>query len=265
VIETIYKKKSNLVEFRRSPFISEIEELISKYLDSGYHPKMIQGSCSGLLAFIRWAAHVGITPKKLRSSHIDKFLASDSFILKKSGLKSFLNSFWAIIENKYGHTLITKIVPHYQRNPAVNYHVKTFELYMKNAKGLTETSRRRYKTTIGQFLTYIFPQGKVNLNKIKPADILNFLKKRGEKFRNKTVRCDGSAIKCYIRYLYGKGEIKKDLSTVVPVITSWRNQNVIHTVDKNDMVKILMSCDLDTAIGVRDYSVLLLFCVLSTR
>ena len=180
MIETIYKKKSNLVELKRSPFISEIEILISKYLESGYHPKGIQGSCSGLLAFIRWAAHAGVTPQKLRSSHIDKFLASDSFLLKKSGLKSFLNSFWGIIENIYGHTLVKKTVPHYQRNPSVNCHVEKFELYMRNAKGLTETSRRRYRTTIGQFLTYIFPQGKVNLNKLKPADILNFLKKRGE-------------------------------------------------------------------------------------
>jgi integrase/recombinase XerD len=61
-----------------------------------------------------------------------------------------------------------------------------------------------------------------------------------------------------MKFLYGKGLIKTDLSHAVPKISIWRNQNVIHTISEDDMLKMLKSCDLNIAIGVRDYAILLL-------
>ena len=93
---------------------------------------------------------------------------------------------------------------------------------------------------------------------MQASDILNFLRERGQYFKDRTLRCDGSAIKCYMKFLYGKGIIKSDLSHAVPQFSIWRNQNIIHTITEKEMIQMLDSCDVNDKVGVRDYAILLL-------
>jgi len=163
-----------------------------------------------------------------------------------------------LVEAKHGHCLVEKPIPPHARNPSVVRATKEFEIYLRDVRGLLPTSIVRFKTTVGQFLTFLFPTGEVRPKVIKAKDILDFIQMRGVRFQARTLQADGSALKCYSRYLYGRGLSSSDLSLAVPKIPCWRNQNVIHTVTEEEMAKMLRTCDLDHPSGVRDYAILLL-------
>jgi len=256
MIKTIYVLKTIISEVERSPFRIFVHQLANDYLEKGYKPKSVQESFRALILFIRWAAHNSLSPGKLKKEHVSDFMKT--LRLTGHGQHSCARRFFHLIENKFQHVLIERNLPHYQRNPSVMASVSEFEKHMKNDRGLTPSSIVRFKTTIGQFLTHAFPTGKFNAKKLSSKNILDFLRERGKRFQDKTLRCDGSAIKCYMRFLYGRGLTKIDLSFSVPSISCWRNKNVIHTSSEDEMMKILMSCNLDEHVGVSDYAILLL-------
>ena len=177
MIETIYKRKNIIIEIKMSPFFPFIEMLSTKYLENGYHPHIIRGNFSLILLFIRWAAHKRCTPEKMRSSHVQAFFKSPTYqsrASKRNGTQACLERLWGMLERKYKQTLIKRKLPHYQRNPEVNKLIEEFKAYMHEVKGLAPTSITRFKTTVGQFLTYLFPQGKVHLRKIQGIESLFF-------------------------------------------------------------------------------------------
>lgn len=262
MLETIYRSQTAINEIDRSPYGPFVRQLAVDYLRDGFKPENINPAFTLILRFIRWAAHSRRNPRDLRAKHLRTFL-EDIQLPGKTGPRTrdirCLERLAALIEAKYGHKLIEKPVPPHLRNPAVVRAIADFEVYMRDARGLTPTSIVRFKTTAAQFLAFRFPLGPVRPMKIEAKDILDFLQERGRRFfKDRTLQCDGNALRCYLRYLYGKRLVRRDLSYAVPKIACWRNQNVVHTVTEEEMAKILRSCNLDEPAGVRDYAVLLL-------
>jgi site-specific recombinase XerD len=260
MLESIYHSQIIIDEIDRSPYGPFVRRLVGNSLRDGFKPENVGRACTLIVRFIRWAAHFGYRPQDLRAKHFHEFLAS----VKKPGKngstpreRRHLERLMLLIEVKYRFKLVEKPMPPYARNPGVVRAMADFEVYMRDVRGLSPTSIVRFRTTIGQFLTFRFSQGHVKLRQIEAKDVLNFLRARGARYQDKTLRCDGSALRCYFRYIYGKRLTRHDLSHAVPQIACWRNQNVVHTVTEEEMALMLRSCSTDTPVGVRDYAILL--------
>lgn len=261
MIESIYTSISILGEIRQTPFNSFVEEFAREHFDKGYGIPAIRHKLSIIIKFIRWAGYNSVTPSKLAKHHIVKFRGAMPELKKNhigsGNWKGFVD-FLSIIENKYCNCLIDKPLQRFYKMPGILLEIEKFKKFMSDERGLTPTSIIRFETTIKQFLVFVFPKDRFDSKKIKASDILEFIQERGKHFNDRTLRCDGSAIKCYMRFLYGKGLTKTDLSYAVPAFSVWRNQNVIHTISEEEMLKMLGSCNLDEPTGVRDFAILLL-------
>ena len=260
MIEAIYSSQNLINEIRRSPFSSLVEAFTIEHFNEGYRIPTIKTKLIIVLKFIRWSAYNSITPAKLRKTHIQAFkteMSQQTHRIKNGTWLSF-SRFLSIVEKKHRLSLVDTELSRFRGCKKIQSEVQNFEKYMKNDRGLTNTSIVRFKTTIRQFLTFAFSKSSCNPKKIKATDILNFLRERGKHYNDRTLRCDGSAIKCYMKFLYGKGITKSDLSHAVPQFSIWRNQNVIHTVSETEMIQMLDSCDLNHVIGIRDFAILIL-------
>lgn len=260
MIEAIYTSANLRNELRQSPFIPFVEKFATEHFKEGYKIPAIRAKLTIIIKFIRWAAYNSVTPQSIKSHHIEKFKIAQPPRANHigHGTKLGFSRFLELIEMRNGTLLTEKHLSRFNGCAKISNETSAFERYMKNDRGLTDTSIVRFKTTIRQFLTFVFPNSNFNHKKITAAQILNFLRARGKHFNDRTLRCDGSAIKCYMRYLYGKGLIRTDLSLAVPSFSVWRNQNVIHTITEDEMLKMLNSCNLDEPTGIRDFSILLL-------
>lgn len=261
MIESIYLSKSLLFEISSSPYQKYVDEFVRFSFDSGYRPDAIRVKLGFILKFLRWSAYNSIGPSKLKKKNINKFYASLPKYKKcpivNGAARGFLE-FLRFVERDHNKSLFDRPLQRFYKTPKILATVSSFQRYMEDEKGLTPSSVVRFKTLVGQFLTYVFPKDNYDPKKIKSSDFLEFIRLRGKKYCDRTLRADGSALKCFTRYLYGKKLTQSDLSYAIPAISIWKNQNVIHTLTEDQMKSLLASCNRDEPTGVRDYAILLL-------
>ena len=259
MIESIYSSRSLIKEIQQSPYCEFVEKFVFEHYSEGYSFPTIKTKLIIIIKLIRWLAYKSITPNKIKRRYIDEF--KDDFTSEvarvKTGTWLSLTRFLYLVENKHNVSLTDKKIKRFYGDKKILAEAQIFETYMRHDKGLTETSIVRFKTTVQQFLVFTFSKENFKTHKIEASDILSFLQERGKHFCDRTLRTDGSALRCYLKFIYGKEKIKSDLSHAVPQFSVWRNQNVIHTISEDEMSQLLHSCDLDDPIGVRDYAILL--------
>ena len=72
-------------------------------------------------------------------------------------------------------------------------------------------------------------------------------------------------MRSFFRYLWHRGAISKDLSNCVPTVPNWSLSALPRFLLANEVERILTSCDRETAVGRRNYAILLLLARLGLR
>lgn len=78
-------------------------------------------------------------------------------------------------------------------------------------------------------------------------------------------RCYVSVLRTFLRYLVVEGRCRPGLEEAVPTIPSWRLSSLPRYLDSLDVERVIESCDLSKACGVRDRAILLLLARLGLR
>jgi site-specific recombinase XerD len=74
-----------------------------------------------------------------------------------------------------------------------------------------------------------------------------------------------TALRSFFRFLRQRGDITNDLAGAIPAMTNWRLTGLPRSLGPEQVEALLDSCDQDTALGQRDYAILLLLARLGLR
>lgn len=74
-----------------------------------------------------------------------------------------------------------------------------------------------------------------------------------------------SALRSFFRFLLARGEIDVDLAANVPTVADWRGSTVPKRLSRDEVERLLASCDQTSVIGRRDHAILLLLSRLGFR
>ena len=74
-----------------------------------------------------------------------------------------------------------------------------------------------------------------------------------------------TALRSFLRHLYQRGDISVDLSNALVPVRDWRLSGLPKVLAPEQVDSMLDSCDRGTAIGQRDYAILLLLARLGLR
>ena len=74
-----------------------------------------------------------------------------------------------------------------------------------------------------------------------------------------------TSMRIYLRFLAFKGQCSSSLVGAVPKFANWRLSSLPRYISSEDVERVIASCDLQTAIGIRDRAVLLLLARLALR
>jgi integrase/recombinase XerD len=74
-----------------------------------------------------------------------------------------------------------------------------------------------------------------------------------------------TGLRSLLRFLYLEGLIDRDLAVAVAPVANWRLASLVKALDAPSVARLLDSCDQDTAIGRRDFAILLLLSRLGLR
>ena len=247
---------------RKSVLGTHVNTFMSVVADLGYSSPTMRTQQQLLKNLIRWVQENDIAISNIDESITDRFLL-------ESGRKGAVR--------RGDNKTLRRFLNHLRREGAIPYpkprfndspsaHLKSqYDDYLLKERGLSTVAGSRYWPYIQKFLCERYGNRPMRLYDLCPQDIDRFLLGHAHERTPKAAQLMVSAMRSFFRFLFRYGETKRDLSTAVPTIPSWRLSDVPKYIKPEEVESLLESCNRTTSVGRRNYSILLLIAHLGLR
>ncbi|MFQ5582710.1 MAG: site-specific integrase, partial [Mariprofundaceae bacterium] len=128
-----------------------------------------------------------------------------------------------------------------------------------------ESSIHNYAPFIRSFLEARFGRGSVALSDLSAQDVVCFVQRRASQLIRKRAKLMTCALRSFLSYARYCGEVTQDLAAAVPVVANWSMPTIPRAISTDQVHQLLNSIDRSTAMGRRDYAILLLLARLGLR
>ena len=143
--------------------------------------------------------------------------------------------------------------------------VQAYEQYLQEMRGLAATTIEYYVSFTRNFLEHRFGSGQLALSRMSAGDVVGFVQREALLMSRKRAKLMTTALRSFLGYLRYRGEGTPDLAAAVPVVANWSATSVPRAISADQVHRLLISVDRDTAMGRRDYAILLLLARLGLR
>lgn len=213
--------------------------------------------------FSRWLGQQAVSLRRLSSEHPARYLRSRARRVKVQGddaatLRQFLDFL-----RRQGVMPAEKIPP--PRLTPVEQAVHDFERYLRYERMLAEVTILYYVAFVRRFLTDQFGNGPVTLSRLCAGDVVRFVQRQVPRLHLKRAKLLTTALRSFLHYARYQGEVTCDLAAAVPAVANWSMPSIPRAIPADAVRRLLASINRRTAMGRRDYAILLLLARLGLR
>jgi len=140
-----------------------------------------------------------------------------------------------------------------------------FERYLREERVLAEATIINYMPHIRGFLKHRFGNGTVKLSRLCAGDVVGFVQRQAPRLHPKRSKLMTTALRSFLQYARYCGEVTADLAAAVPVVPNWSRTTLPRGIMTEQVRQLLASINRRTAMGRRDYAILLLLARLGIR
>ena len=140
-----------------------------------------------------------------------------------------------------------------------------YRRHLLDDQGLAESTAANYAWHVQKFLSEQFGAGAVNLISIQTQDATRFIQQTARGHSTRHTKHLVAALRSFFRFLHYQGEIETDLAPALPKVANWALSSLPKYISAEAVQRVLDQCDRQTAVGRRDYAVLLLLARLGMR
>jgi site-specific recombinase XerD len=244
---------------------------IAAYLDSfsnslvvqGYQPHYIHQQVWLAACFSQWLKQTSIRLRRISSAHAELYLQYRYRHLRPrrgdaAGLRSlidFLRLQGAIAAQKVA---VRRLTP-------VERCANAYEEYLREARALARATIINYVPFIHDFLRDCFGSEEVKLSCLDAGDVVRFVQRQAPRLHMKRAKLMTCALRSFLNYARYCGDVTLDLAAAVPVVPNWSMTSIPRAIASDKVRELLASIDRHTAMGRRDYAILLLLARLGLR
>jgi site-specific recombinase XerD len=152
--------------------------------------------------------------------------------------------------------------------PPVTPQDKIFEEfgdYLRRERGLAAKSIIRNLPIIRRFLREVCPAGASDLGEISQQDVICYIERHARDWSAASGRAMCWSLRAFLRYLHHRGLNPLALAGCVPSIRRWKLARLPTYLSATQVQKVLNGCDRTTALGRRDYAILMMLAKLGLR
>ncbi|MHB8278258.1 MAG: tyrosine-type recombinase/integrase [Candidatus Humimicrobiaceae bacterium] len=247
-------------------FNQPIRTCISKFvyvlLRQGYVRYTVFKKIKVISKLSQWLQKKRLSIKDLDEVLIKKFIC----YLKKRNCLQLGN--WATLKQFINFLQEENILPAPVTKPGdseIEIIENSFSKYLKQERGLSQATMDKYLPTIRLFLMERFGKKNIILDKLRPTDISGFILRYAHTMSISGTQSMITALRSFFSFLYQRGQIPTNLAAAVPFVSRWRYAPVPKYLQPEQVKRILEACDQETAIGQRNYAILLLLARLGLR
>jgi site-specific recombinase XerD len=137
--------------------------------------------------------------------------------------------------------------------------------YLKQERGLRESSVNHYRFYLRQFAAYLEKVQVKNISRLSAPVLSGFVTEYRRRVVWSGLRNGCGVIRVFLRYLYREGVLNRDLSSVIEYPQKFRHSGIPRSIGWDDIKTVLESVDRRDPIGKRDYALLLLLALYGLR
>jgi integrase len=142
------------------------------------------------------------------------------------------------------------LVPH-----PIQDELERFNAHLDAVCGLAPATRTSRRMWVGKFLVDRFGSTPVELDRIKPGDIVEFMVRPTNRYKPGTAQVLGCALRSYLRFrALNCGDRVEALVAAVPRIAQWRLATVPKHLTSDQIARFLGAFDRHNASGQRAYA-----------
>ena len=242
------------------PFIEPFVEYVAA---AGYSPHSLIDYCAAARQFSRWTHHIGITPANIDAGTIEQY-ARQRCELISSRLRSCRASTSIHYVRRFIDFLITqevlRPVPPPPAKP-IDVRVVRFQEWLLHQRGLTEKTAK----LLGGIVTQLLRRLGTDPAAYDASLVRGIILDAAKTYPKATVSNMVVALRGYLKFLAADGACAPWLHQAVPSVPRWRLSALPRYLPSSDVERLILSCDLSTAYGIRDRAILLLLARLGLR
>lgn len=137
---------------------------------------------------------------------------------------------------------------------SVQEELDRFDTYLHKVCGRASKTRANRLHYIGKLLPGVFKQGPIDLGRLKPSDIQQFVTRHGEGCTRGSIQVICSCLRTYLRFRAFRGDRTEALIAAVPRIPNWRLASLPKALTDRELTRFLAAFDRSTCSGQRDYA-----------
>ncbi len=229
----------------------------------GYALSSIRRQVRLAAGFSRWLKEKRVGLQRVTSAHSSRYLR-----YRAQQVKPCLGDAAALrhlIEFLRGEGLIPAERVPVRRLTPVERCTQAYEQHLREARALAEATILNYVPFVQRFLEGRFGAGRVTLSRLCARDVVGFVQRQAPQLHLKRAKLMTSALRSFLNYARLRGEVVLDLAAAVPVVANWSMPAIPRAISADHVHQLLASIDRRSALGRRDYAILLLLARLGLR
>jgi len=264
--------RPNSVDRIRASWIAEpIERYAGWLTERGYRPRNLFQRVPILLRFGEFAAERGASTWDDLPALVEEFVQKWVSQRRPQASSERAHCYANEIRNPI-HQMLHLVVPGFVgtsrrrvSGAAFGQRVPGFFGYLREERGLREETLRHYDHHLTRFEQYLARIGLEALADLSPAVLSAFVTERSTQLGKTSLRDLCGTLRVFLRYLYREGILARDLSGSVGSPQRYRLSDLPRSIPWDDVRRMLEIVDRRTAVGRRDYAILLLLVTYGLR
>ncbi len=254
----------SLLHAPTGPIAIYIDAIARDLLEQGFTRRSIAPQVRLIAKFSGWLETNAITLTSLSDEHVGVFMrAVERPQSKRIGDRPCLQRLMCFLRSS---NLI--------QQPAINNSVDASAIQqamfnygasLLKDQALSRSTCAQYISFAEHFLSERFGSGVLNFDELRAADVVEFIRRQASRYSPARAKSATIALRSFLRYLRMRGAVSLNLAAAVPTVPNWSMTGIPRAISQDHVEAVLASCRRDTAVGCRDYAILLLLSRLGLR
>ena len=245
------------------PIAPHIGAFAASLSDQGYAPYSLYRRVLIAAGFSQWLGRRGVALQDIALEHQAQYLRYRARHVKPRSDDPYALS--RLVEYLRGAGLVGTEKPSALPPTPAERWTRAYEQHLSEACALAKATVVNYVPFVRDFLKDCFGAGPVRLASLRAADVVRFVQRRATGLNLKRAKLMTTALRSFLRYARYRGALKLDLVAAVPAVANWSMSTIPRAIAPDQVRQLLASIDRRTAMGRRDYAILLLLARLGLR
>jgi site-specific recombinase XerD len=260
-MEQFYKDARTPLRMREGALGAHVDEFARQLSEEGYARASARYALQLVAALGCWMARRRIVAQQLNPEHLARYLQYRSRHRHfRSGDAGIVQRLLRLLREKG----IVAPVPLIERSPAQRLE-EDFQRYLQQERRLAPATVLNYTQFVRSFLTQVVADGQVRLDLLCAADVVRFVQREATRFHPKRSKLMTTALRSFLQYARYRDLIRIDLRSSVPTVANWSMASLPRALSSEEIQQLLSRRDRHTAVGRRNWAILLLLARLGLR